>query len=201
MGGGGRDGGTGQLRLSAERPLALTAGTVIPAMLLTEVESDLPGELAAQVTRNVYDGRLEQVLIPRGTRLLGRYDSQVTAGQRRLVVAWSRLTFPNGSSLTVPGLPGTSPSGAAGLPGAVDSHVGRVFGDALLLSLLSAGVQLSQPRQGGVVAAPTAGQVAAGALDGTSACPRRCGCRRGRRSWCLCGGIWSGRGRGGERSA
>jgi type IV secretion system protein VirB10 len=64
----------------------------------------------------------------------------------------------------VPGLPGTSPSGAAGLPGAVDSHVGRVFGDALLLSLLSAGVQLSQPRQGGVVAAPTAGQVAAGAL-------------------------------------
>jgi type IV secretory pathway VirB10-like protein len=111
------DAGTAPLVLTAARPWALAAGTVIPAVLLTEVVSELPGELAAQVTRDVYDGRLERVLVPRGTRLLGRYDSQVAAGQRRLVVAWTRLTFPDGSSLTVPGMPGTSSSGAAGLPG------------------------------------------------------------------------------------
>jgi type IV secretory pathway VirB10-like protein len=161
---GGGAAGVRRLVLAAARPHALAAGTVMPAVLLTEVGSEVPGEMAAQVSRDVYDAALERVLVPRGTRLLGRYDSQVTAGQRRLVVAWTRLVFPDGTSLAVPALPGTSAAGAAGLAAEVDNHTGRVFGDALLVSLLSAAVQLSQPQAAGLAAAPSAGQVAAGAL-------------------------------------
>ncbi|HVT60359.1 MAG TPA: TrbI/VirB10 family protein [Thermoanaerobaculia bacterium] len=142
------------------------AGTVIPALLLTEINSDLPGAVSAQVSRNVYDERQETIVIPKGTRLLGRYDHQVAAGQRRLLVAWTRLLFPDGSELTLPGLPATAASGAAGLAGSVDNHTRRIFGDALLLSLLAAGAQLSQPQQSGLLQAPAARQVAAGALGG-----------------------------------
>jgi type IV secretory pathway VirB10-like protein len=146
------------------RATTLPAGTLIPALLLTEVSSDLPGNLLAQVSRDVYDFRQETVLIPSGTRLLGRYDSQVALGQSRLLVAWTRVVLPDGSGFDLPGLPGTGAGGAAGLAGSVDRHVLRAFGDALLLSLLSAGAQLSQPQPTGLAAAPSAGNVAAAAL-------------------------------------
>ncbi|HVT17862.1 MAG TPA: TrbI/VirB10 family protein [Thermoanaerobaculia bacterium] len=148
----------------APGPTTLPAGSLIPALLLTEVNSDLPGNLLAQVSRNVYDGRQERVLVPQGSRLLGRYDSQVAVGQRRLLVAWTRLVLPDGSSYELPGLPGTTAAGAAGLGGRVNNHVLQVFGDALLLSLLSAGAELSQPRQGSFTAVPSTGAVAAAAL-------------------------------------
>jgi type IV secretory pathway VirB10-like protein len=140
------------------------AGTVIPALLLTEVNSDLPGNLLAQVSRDVYDFRQEVVLIPAGTRLLGRYDSQVALGQSRMVVAWTRVVLPDGSGFDLPGLPGVDAGGAAGLGGRVDRHVLRTFGDALLLSLLAAGAQLSQPQASGFGTAPGVGNVAAAAL-------------------------------------
>jgi hypothetical protein len=147
-------------------PTQLDAGSLIPAVLATGINSDLPGDLVAQVSRDVFDSRTERrVLIPKGSRLLGRYQNQVAAGQHRLLVAWDRLLFPDGSSLRFPGLPGTSLSGEAGLPGSVDNHLPTVFGSALLLSLLSAGVQLSQPQQSatfGQAASP--GQIGAAAL-------------------------------------
>ncbi|HVT60298.1 MAG TPA: TrbI/VirB10 family protein [Thermoanaerobaculia bacterium] len=146
--------------------LVVRAGTVIPVLLLSEVNSDLPGPATAQVERNVYDQRQEAIVIPKGTRLLGRYDHQVAVGQRRLLIAWTRLLFVDGSSLELPGLPAATASGAAGLAGAVDNHYGRIFGDALLLSILAAGAQLSQPQQNGLLQAPAARQVAAGALGG-----------------------------------
>jgi type IV secretory pathway VirB10-like protein len=142
----------------------IPAGTVIPALLLTEVNSDLPGHLLAQVSRNVYDGRQATLLIPQGARLLGRYENQVAVGQRRLLVAWTRLIYPDGSSYDLPGLPGTSPSGAAGVGAHVQNHLLQLFGDAILLSLFSAGAQLSQPQQGGFGALPGTGSVAAAAL-------------------------------------
>ena len=148
----------------APRPGTVAAGTLIPALLLTAVNSDLPGPLLAQVSRDVYDGQQLAVVVPRGTRLLGRYEDQVAAGQRRLLVAWTRLLFPDGSSVEVPGLPATDAAGAAGLPAETDNHLRRVFGDAVLLSLLGAGAQLSQPPASGFAQPPTSQQVAAGAL-------------------------------------
>jgi type IV secretion system protein VirB10 len=147
-------------------PTQLDAGSLIPAVLATGINSDLPGDLVAQVSRDVYDSRTERrVLIPKGSRLLGRYQNQVAAGQHRLLVAWDRLLFPDGSSLRFPGLPGTSGSGEAGLPGAVDNHLPTVFGSALLLSLLSAGVQLSQPQESATFGqAASTRQVGAAAL-------------------------------------
>jgi type IV secretory pathway VirB10-like protein len=145
-------------------PGTVAAGTLIPALLLTAVNSDLPGPLLGQVSRDVYDDRLLAVVIPRGTRLLGRYEDQVAAGQRRLLVAWTRLLFPDGSSLEVPGLPATDTAGAAGIPALADNHLRRVFGNAALLSLLGAGAQLSQPPPTGFAQPPSSQQVAAGAL-------------------------------------
>jgi type IV secretion system protein VirB10 len=158
-----------RLAVALDPPLSATqldAGSLIPAVLATGINSDLPGDLVAQVSRDVFDSRTERrVLIPRGSRLLGRYQNQIAAGQHRLLVAWDRLLFPNGSSLRFPGLPGTSTSGEAGLPGSVDNHLPTVFGSALLLSLLSAGVQLSQPQQSATFGqAASAGQIGAAAL-------------------------------------
>lgn len=144
---------------------ALRAGTVIPGMLITSVSSELPGEIVGQVSRNVYDSRTQrQLLIPKGSRLIGSYENQVAAGQGRLLVAWTRLILPDGRSMRLPGLALADPQGNAGAKGKVDNHWRRVFGNALLLSAIGAGVQLSQPAQANVRAAPSAGQVAAGAV-------------------------------------
>jgi type IV secretion system protein VirB10 len=149
----------------AGSPYTLTAGTVIPGLLLTAINSDLPGEIVGQVSRPVYDSRTQRiVLIPRGSRLVGTYDNQVAAGQGRLLVAWTRLIFPDGRSLRLPGLALTDPAGQSGAKDRVDNHWRRVFGNALLLSAISAGAQVSQPAQATVLSTPSAGQVAAGAV-------------------------------------
>jgi type IV secretion system protein TrbI len=149
----------------AGSPYTLRAGTVIPGVLLTGVNSDLPGDLVAQVSRDVYDSRTQRtVLIPKGARLIGAYDNQVVAGQGRLLVAWTRLILPDGRSLRLPGLALKDLEGQTGARDRVDTHWQRVFGKALLLSAISAGVQLSQPQQTSAFAPPSAGQVAAGAV-------------------------------------
>jgi type IV secretory pathway VirB10-like protein len=133
--------------------------------LITSITSDLPGEIVGQVSRDVYDSRTQRIpLIPRGSRLVGTYDNQVAAGQGRLLVAWTRLIFPDGRSMRLPGLALTDPTGQSGAKGDVDNHWRRVFGNALLLSAIGAGVQLSQPAQASVLANPSARQVAAGAV-------------------------------------
>jgi type IV secretion system protein VirB10 len=142
----------------------IMAGTVLPAMLVTEISSDLPGEILAQVSRNIYDSQQKFLLIPRGTRVIGRYDSQVALGQSRALIAWTRLIFPDGRSLSLPGLPTQDLRGAAGIRSRVNNHTGRLFGQAILLSIMGAGAQLSQPRTSSVLTPPSAGQVAAGAL-------------------------------------
>jgi type IV secretory pathway VirB10-like protein len=156
---------------SVESPLSryeLQAGVVIPAALVTEINSDLPGTVVAQVSRDVYDSRIESlVLVPKGSRLVGRYDDRIVAGQSRVLVAWTRLLFPDGRSVVLPGVAATDSRGSTGLPGGVNSHLGRVFGDASVLSLLGAGAELSQPRTAAnVYAAPSVGQTI-GAAAGT----------------------------------
>jgi type IV secretion system protein TrbI len=149
----------------AGSPYTLLAGTLIPALLITGITSDLPGDIVGQVSRDVYDSRSQRILlIPRGSRLIGTYDNQIAAGQGRLLVAWTRLLLPDGRSMQLPGLPLADREGNSGAKGSVDNHWRRVFGNALLLSALSAGLQLSQPSQATVLATPSAGQVAAGAV-------------------------------------
>lgn len=151
---------------SAPGPYALQEGTLIPAVLVTEVNSDLPGAVLAQVARDVYDSRTQRtVLIPAGSRLVGAYEHQLAVGQDRLLVAWTRVIFPDGRSITLPGLETKDAAGAGGVRDRVDRHTRQVFGTATLLSLVGAAVQLSQPNGGyGLLGAvPSAGQAAAGA--------------------------------------
>lgn len=143
------------------------AGTIIPAVLLTGVNSDLPGQLIGQVREPVFDTETGQyLLIPQGTRLIGLYDHQVVYGQERVLVTWKRVLFPNGASLSLKdGMPGTDAAGAAGFQDEVNLHLLRVFGNALLLTVFSAGVQLSQiPDYGRGFAGPSAGNVLGAAL-------------------------------------
>ncbi len=138
---------------------------MLPAALVTAVDSDIAGPLVAQVTQDVFDREQRQVAIPRGSRLLGSYDSQVALGESRLLVAWSRVIFPDGSGLSFAGLPALTRSGEAGLAGSVDNHLARVFGSAVLLSIVSAGAQLSQPQESAAFgAAASTRQVAAAAV-------------------------------------
>jgi type IV secretion system protein VirB10 len=161
--------GDGSTRVSARvqrpaSPYQIMAGTLIPVQLRTAVNTDLPGEVVAQVTRNVYDSQQRHLLIPGGTRVLGKVDNQVGLGQSRVNIGWYRLIFPNDHSLNLPGFTSADAQGAAGIRGKVNNHYGRTYVNAVLLSAVSAGVQLSQPRTGGnVLSSPSAGQVAAGA--------------------------------------
>ena len=147
-------------------PYELHAGSVIPAVLLTGINADLPGTIVAQVRNDVFDsvtGRY--LLIPRGTRLVGTYDNRIVQGQRRVLVAWTRLLYPDGSSVDLLGMPGTDEAGYAGFGANVDEHLNKVFTSALLLSIIGAGAQLSQPQQSSsLYTAPSVGQTIAGAV-------------------------------------
>jgi type IV secretion system protein VirB10 len=119
------------------------AGTVIPAALLTGIRSDLPGQITAQVSENVWDtptGRW--LLIPQGARLLAVYDSQVTFGQSRVLLVWTRLIMPNGRSIVLERQPGADPGGYAGLKDDVDNHWKELLGAAALSTLLAVGTEV-----------------------------------------------------------
>lgn len=119
------------------------AGSVIPAALLTGIRSDLPGQVTAQVTENVYDSSTGRyLLIPQGTKLIGVYDSQVSFGQSRVLLVWNRLIFANGRSIVLERQPGADPEGYAGLEDQVDYHWGKLFMAAALSTLLGVGSEL-----------------------------------------------------------
>ena len=129
-------------------PYQVMAGTIIPASLVTGLNSDLPGQVIAQITENVYDTPTgEYLLLPQGTRLLGRYDSDIEDGQSRALVVWNRLIRPDGSSLVIESLPGVDLSGQAGLHDKVDRHTGSLFKAAILSSILSVASELSSDEE------------------------------------------------------
>lgn len=137
-------------RTPARSSFELKAGTVLPSHILFGINSDLPGQVVAQIRENVYDSVTgKHLLIPQGTRAVGAYDSSIELGQARLLVGWDRLIYPDGSSLELDRMPGADQAGAGGLADKVNRHTGRVFGNALLFSLFSAGAQLSQPDAAG----------------------------------------------------
>jgi type IV secretory pathway VirB10-like protein len=124
-------------------PYELLAGTVIAAALVTGINSDLPGQTVATVTQNVYDTVTGNfLLVPQGSKMLGQYDSQLAYGQRRVLLVWTRLIMPDGSSITLDRLQAVDPAGYAGLEDKVDSHWGRVFAGAALSTLLGVNSQL-----------------------------------------------------------
>ncbi|MBU0603712.1 MAG: TrbI/VirB10 family protein [Gammaproteobacteria bacterium] len=139
----------GNLQLPTS-PYQVMAGTIIPAALVTGINSDLPGQVIANVTEAVYDtatGRY--LLIPQGSRLIGRYDSQVSFGQRRVLLVWTRLILPDTSSISLDRLPGIDPAGYAGLEDGVDWHWDRILAGAALSTLLGVGAELSAPDRSG----------------------------------------------------
>ncbi len=124
----------------------LRPGTIIPALLITGINTDLPGQLLAQVSLDVRDSLTgDRVLIPRGSRLVGTYDSHVAFGQRRALIVWSQIQLPDGSTVPIRNMPGVDPSGRAGFSDRVNNHYLRTFTGATMLSVISAGAQLSQP--------------------------------------------------------
>ena len=136
---------SGNLQMPAS-PYQVMAGTVIAAALVTGIKSDLPGDVIGTVTEPVYDSATGKfLLIPQGSRILGKYNSQVSYGQSRVQVVWNRIILPDTSSLTIDNLVGTDPAGYSGLEDGVDYHWGRIVAGAALTTLLGVGAELAAP--------------------------------------------------------
>jgi len=125
-------------------PYQVMAGTVIAAALVTGLNSDLPGEVIAQVTENIFDSVTGQtLLIPQGSRLIGGYDSVVAFGQSRTLVVWRRIILPDGSSIEIDNLPASDAAGYAGLEDEVDFHTWRLIKGIALATVLGVGTELT----------------------------------------------------------
>ena len=154
------EGGAGKPNESPERiggpssPYILQSGSVIPAALITGIRSDLPGQVTAQVTQNVYDSPTGRILlIPQGARLVGDYDSEIAAGQERVLLAWDRLILPGGRSIRLDRQPGTDARGMAGLSDRTDHHWGSMLRAALVSTLLGVGAELGSDGDDAIVRA------------------------------------------------
>jgi type IV secretion system protein TrbI len=148
------------LRYAPVSPYEVLAGSIIPATLITGIDSELPGLVTAQVREDVYDTKSGRyVMIPNGARLVGTYQSGVAYGQTRARVVWTRLIFPDTSSIDLLNMEGNDAEGYAGLSGSVDNHFGQVWGGALLTSVLAAGLALTQPQGTSTLFYPQPGQI------------------------------------------
>jgi type IV secretion system protein VirB10 len=128
----------------------LRAGFVIPAILISGINSELPGQIMAQVSQDVYDtSRSKWKLIPQGARLVGAYSSDVAYGQARVLVAWQRIVFPDGKAMDIGAMPGTDSAGYAGFNDRVNNHYWKTFSSAFLMSAVTAGIATSQPENSG----------------------------------------------------
>jgi type IV secretion system protein VirB10 len=136
---------SGSLQMPAS-PYQVMAGTVIAGALVTGIKSDLPGDVIGTVTEPVYDSATGKfLLIPQGSRILGKYNSQVSYGQSRVQVVWNRIILPDTASLTIDNLLGTDPAGYSGLKDDVDYHWSRIVAGAALTTLLGVGAELAAP--------------------------------------------------------
>ena len=131
-----------------DSPYQIAAGTVIPAALITGINSDLPGQVLATVTQPVYDTATgHHLLIPQGSRLIGQYDSHIVGGQRRVLLVWNRLVMPDTSSVLLDRLPGVDAGGYAGLKDAVDRHWDQILLGAALSTLIGVTAELAAPER------------------------------------------------------
>ncbi|WP_426107821.1 TrbI/VirB10 family protein [Massilia sp. TSP1-1-2] len=146
-------------------PYELRAGFVIPATLISGINSELPGQIMGQVSHDVYDTpRGKYTLIPQGSRLVGSYTSDVAFGQSRILIGWQRIIFPDGKAMDIGSMPGADSAGYAGLKDQVNNHYVRLFGSAFLMSAVTAGVAMSQPDRATTNSRPTASSAMSEAL-------------------------------------
>jgi type IV secretory pathway VirB10-like protein len=154
-------------RMAPISPWVVERGEVIPAGLPSQIVSDLPGDLIAEVKRDIYDTpQHKYVLIPAGSLLAGEYNSGVTYGQKRVQVVWTYLRFPDGSYVDLDKFVGHSADGSTGLGDQVDNHIKRLIGGIAMSSLFAAGIQISQNHTnsgGSTLAYPSNTQIAASA--------------------------------------
>ena len=126
----------------------IRTGSVIPATLISGINSDLPGQIVGQVAQDVYDTPTgKYLLIPQGSRLVGEYSSQVQYGQSRVFAVWQRVVFPDGKAIDLGAMPGSSGAGYAGFRDRVNNHYIRIFGSAIMMSAILAGVEMTQNQQ------------------------------------------------------
>lgn len=136
-------------KAKALSPYELKAGWVIPAVLITSINSEIQGQVLAQVSQNVYDSITgKYLLIPQGTKIVGSYSSNILWDQSRLLVAWNKLIFPDGQSLILDNMQGVSANGLTGFKDKVNNHYIRTFASAILLSSITAGVSLADNSTG-----------------------------------------------------
>lgn len=128
----------------AKTNFIIQTGFVIPAILLTSIVSDIPGKVTAQTTKNVYDSITgKYLLIPQGSRLIGTYSSNIKYGQSRILIAWQRILFPNGTNLDIGAMAGVDEKGVSGFEDKVDNHYSKIFGSALIMSAIVGGLSYS----------------------------------------------------------
>ncbi|MCP5303624.1 MAG: conjugal transfer protein TrbI [Pseudomonadales bacterium] len=141
-------------------PYILQTGFVIPATLISGINSELPGQIMAQVSQNIYDSPVGKYrLIPQGSRLVGTYSSEVEYGQARVLIAWQRIIFPDGKTMDIGAMPGADGVGYAGFKDQVNNHYLRIFGSALIMSAIVAGAAYSQRDAGGAFGRQNAGSI------------------------------------------
>jgi type IV secretory pathway VirB10-like protein len=134
-----------ETRVSPLTQFEIKAGWDIPATLEQAVNSDLPGEVRGLVRENVYDTATgHYLLIPQGSRVIGTYNHRVAYGQTGIQVVWTRLIYPDGTSINLEGMMGEDARGQSGFRDKVDNHYARLVGFAILTSAFSAGIELTQ---------------------------------------------------------
>lgn len=161
---GGADNYVQSTRMKPLSPYEIKAGWDIPGVLEQEINSDLPGEIRALVRENVYDtGSGQYLLIPQGSRLVGKYDSRVAYAQNALLVVWDRIIFPDASSINLEGMGSQDIRGRSGLRDQVNHHYSRLFGTAILSTAFSVSAVIAQNRRQNVFTLPSSQDVAASA--------------------------------------
>lgn len=129
-------------------PYEIKTGTLIPSILITEINSDLPGPIKAQVSENVFDTATgNHLLIPQGSMLLGVYSSNIQYGQNRVLIAFNRIVFPDGQTLNIGAMNGVNQQGAAGFNDQVNNHYLKIFGSAILMGAITGGIASADTTQ------------------------------------------------------
>ena len=148
----------------------MTAGSVIPAVMLSGINSDLPGTIVAQTRQTVYaTNEPDAVVIPQGSRLIGRYSADVAYGQSRVLAAWDELILPNGSRISLRGMSAADGQGQSGIEDQVNNHFWKTWSSALLVSFLGVAAQQSQPQNQGAFNTPSgSAQASAAAMNSLS---------------------------------
>lgn len=160
--------------IKPKSPYLVQAGSIIPAVMISGLNSDISGQIVAQVRENVYDSMSGRyLLVPQGSKLIGQFSNQIAYGQDRIAVAWQRVIYPNGYSVSLKGIPGSDVAGFSGFYDQVDNHYWRIFGASFVMGVITAGMQYSQNNTNSNVQSggygftnpnPTVGQTVAGSL-------------------------------------